>query len=64
MGGFSKLFIYRPVLALVISIVIVLVGTIAIPLLPVESMPDITPPSVSVTTSFPGASAAVVAETV
>ena len=61
---FSKFFIYRPIFASVISIVIVLVGVLSIPLLPVESMPDITPPSVSVTTSFPGASAAVVAETV
>jgi hydrophobic/amphiphilic exporter-1 (mainly G- bacteria), HAE1 family len=61
---FSKFFIYRPIFAAVISIVIVLIGVLSIPLLPVESMPDITPPSVSVTTSFPGASAAVVAETV
>jgi len=61
---FSKFFIYRPIFASVISIVIVLVGVLSIPLLPVESMPDITPPSVSVTTTFPGASAAVVAETV
>jgi HAE1 family hydrophobic/amphiphilic exporter-1 len=61
---FSRFFIYRPIFASVISIVIVLVGVLSIPLLPVESMPDITPPSVSVTTTFPGASAAVVAETV
>jgi HAE1 family hydrophobic/amphiphilic exporter-1 len=61
---FSRFFIYRPIFASVISIVIVLVGVLSIPLLPVESMPDITPPSVSVTTSYPGASAAVVAESV
>jgi len=61
---FSRFFIYRPIFASVISIVIVMVGVLSIPLLPVESMPDITPPSVSVSTSFPGASAAVVAETV
>ncbi len=60
----SRFFIYRPIFASVISIVIVLVGVLSIPLLPVESMPDITPPSVAVTTSYPGASAAVVAETV
>ncbi|MCG6923329.1 MAG: multidrug efflux RND transporter permease subunit [Acidobacteria bacterium] len=64
MGGFSKLFIYRPVLALVISIVIVLVGTIAIPLLPVESMPEITPPTVAVSATYPGANAEVLEETV
>jgi HAE1 family hydrophobic/amphiphilic exporter-1 len=64
MGGFSRLFIYRPVLALVISIVIVLVGAIAIPILPVESMPDITPPTVAVSATYPGANAEVLEETV
>ena len=51
---FSRFFIYRPIFASVIAIVIVLVGTLAIPLLPIESMPNITPPSVQVTTSYPG----------
>jgi HAE1 family hydrophobic/amphiphilic exporter-1 len=64
MGGFSRFFIYRPVFALVISIVIVLVGLISIPILPVESTPDITPPTVAVTTKYPGASADVLAQTV
>ena len=61
---FSRFFIYRPIFASVISIVIVLVGGISIPLLPIESTPDITPPTVSVTTTYPGAGAEVVAETV
>jgi multidrug efflux pump subunit AcrB len=61
---FSRFFIYRPIFASVISIVIVLVGILAIPLLPVESMPDITPPSVQVSTAYPGAGASVVAESV
>jgi len=61
---FSRFFIYRPIFASVISIVIVLLGILAIPLLPVESMPDITPPSVQVSTSYPGAGASVVAESV
>jgi len=61
---FSRFFIYRPIFASVISVVIVLIGVLSIPLLPVESMPDITPPSVQVSTSYPGASAAVVAESV
>ncbi len=61
---FSRFFIYRPVFALVIAIVIVILGTISIPTLPVESMPDITPPTVSVSTSFPGANAQVVEQTV
>ncbi len=61
---FSRFFIYRPIFASVISIVISLVGFLAIPLLPVESMPAITPPTVEVTTSYPGASASVVAQSV
>ncbi len=61
---FSRFFINRPIFACVISIVIVIIGGITIPLLPVEQTPDITPPTVTVTTKYPGASAAVVAETV
>ncbi|MEJ2482357.1 MAG: multidrug efflux RND transporter permease subunit [Gemmatimonadota bacterium] len=61
---FSRFFIYRPVFALVISIVVVILGTISIPTLPIESMPDITPPTVEVSTSFPGANAPVVEQTV
>jgi len=61
---FSRFFIYRPIFASVISILVVLVGVISIPLLPVESMPNITPPTVQVSTSYPGAGASVVAESV
>ncbi|UCF41502.1 MAG: multidrug efflux RND transporter permease subunit [Gemmatimonadota bacterium] len=64
MGAFSSMFINRPIMAMVISIVIVLMGAISIPLLPVASMPDITPPTVKVSTSYPGANATVVEETV
>ena len=64
MGGFSRFFIYRPIFAMVISIVVVLLGGLSIPILPVESMPNITPPTVQVSTSYPGASAEVLAETV
>ena len=64
MGGFSKFFIYRPIFAMVIAIVILIVGGLSIPLLPIESTPDITPPTVKVSTSYPGASAEVLAETV
>ncbi|MGB6362058.1 MAG: efflux RND transporter permease subunit, partial [Thermoanaerobaculia bacterium] len=64
MGGFSRFFIYRPIFAMVISIVIVIIGLLSIPILPVESVPNITPPTVKVSTSFPGASAEVLAETV
>ncbi len=64
MGGFSRFFIYRPVFALVISLVIVIVGGISIPLLPIESTPDITPPTVKVSTTYPGANPEVVEQTV
>jgi HAE1 family hydrophobic/amphiphilic exporter-1 len=64
MGAFSSLFINRPIMAMVISIVIVLMGGLSIPLLPVASMPDITPPTVKISTSYPGANANVVEETV
>ncbi len=61
---FSRIFISRPVFALVIAIVISLLGIISIPVLPIENTPDITPPTVEVSTSYPGASAPVIAETV
>jgi HAE1 family hydrophobic/amphiphilic exporter-1 len=60
----SEFFINRPIFASVISIVIVLIGLITIPMLPVEKTPDITPPTVVVEASYPGANAEVVAETV
>ncbi len=60
----SRFFIERPIFATVISLVIVLIGGITIPLLPVEQTPDITPPTVVVSTTYPGASPEVVAETV
>ena len=60
----SKFFIDRPVFATVISIIIVLVGLIALPNLPVEKNPNITPPTVNVETVYPGANAEVVARTV
>jgi hydrophobic/amphiphilic exporter-1 (mainly G- bacteria), HAE1 family len=61
---FSRIFIDRPKLALVISILILIVGGISIPLLPIESMPDVTPPTIAVTTTYPGADAATVLESV
>src|SRR3954468_3977091 len=53
----SQVFIDRPVLAWVISILIMLGGAPGIRLLPVEQYPDIAPPSVNVRASYPGASA-------
>ena len=61
---FSKFFIDRPIFATVISIVIILLGFIMIPMMPVEKTPNITPPTVNVSTVYPGASAEVVAKTV
>ncbi|WP_406698943.1 efflux RND transporter permease subunit [Singulisphaera sp. Ch08] len=60
----ARFFIDRPVLAWVISIVIVLLGGIAAALLPIAQYPDITPPTVRVSGSYPGANAQVVADTV
>ena len=60
----ARFFIDRPVLAWVISVVIVLLGAIAAGFLPVAEYPEITPPTVRVTASYPGANAQVVADTV
>jgi len=56
-------FIKRPVTAIVISIVIVLVGVIALTTLPVAQYPDITPPTVTINGSFTGADAQTVEQT-
>ena len=60
----SRFFIDRPVFATVISVVIVLAGLAAMRALPVAQYPDILPPQVAVSASYPGASAQVIAETV
>src|SRR5262245_4482304 len=60
----SRFFIDRPIFATVLSIVITLVGGIALASLPVAQYPRITPPGVVISISYPGASAQVVADTV
>ena len=60
----ARFFIDRPVLAWVISLVIVLLGAISSALLPIAQYPDVTPPTVRVTATYPGANAQVVADTV
>jgi multidrug efflux pump subunit AcrB len=60
----ARFFIDRPVLAWVISIVIILLGAIAAGFLPIAEYPEITPPTVRVTAIYPGANAQVVADTV
>ncbi len=60
----SKFFIERPVLANVLAIIMVLVGAVALYALPVAQYPNVVPPTVSVTTRYPGASAETVMQTV
>ncbi|WP_372004169.1 efflux RND transporter permease subunit [Tistrella mobilis] len=60
----SRFFIDRPVFAAVISIVIVLAGFMAMRALPIEQYPEIVPPQVVVSASYPGASPEVLAESV
>ena len=61
---FVENFIRRPVLTIVCSIIVLLVGLVSIPTLPVEQYPDISPPQVVVTANYIGASAEVVENTV
>lgn len=60
----AKFFIDRPIFAAVISIIVMLIGGISVTRLSVAQYPEITPPTVSVSCFYPGASAKVVAETV
>jgi multidrug efflux pump len=64
MGKFSRFFIERPIFASVIAIIIALAGVIASRILPVAQYPDIAPPTVTITASYPGASAETLAKTV
>jgi hydrophobe/amphiphile efflux-1 (HAE1) family protein len=61
---FVNFFIDRPIFASVLAIVIVVAGAVAIPFLPIAMFPEITPPQVVVTATYPGASAEVVEQTV
>jgi HAE1 family hydrophobic/amphiphilic exporter-1/multidrug efflux pump len=60
----SKFFIERPIFSTVLALIIMIAGLASIFALPVEQYPPIVPPQVSVTTKYPGASAAVISETV
>ena len=61
---FSHIFIDRPIFATVLSIVIVIVGTVALSQLPIAQYPEVAPPTITVTANYPGANAKVVADTV
>jgi len=60
----SKFFIERPIFASVIAIVIMLAGLFAVLTLPIEQYPKIAPPSVSISTAYPGASAQILENSV
>ena len=61
---FAGFFIRRPRFSFVISIVIVLIGLVALFKLPIALYPEVTPPEISVRANYPGASADVIAKTV
>ena len=60
----SRFFIDRPIFAAVIAVFITLVGVFSYPLLPLSQYPEIAPPTITINTAYPGASAETVAETV
>ncbi len=60
----SRFFIERPVFAAVLSIIVVLAGLVSLKILPVAQYPDIAPPTVNITATYPGASAETLAKTV
>ena len=60
----SKFFILRPIFASVIAIILVLAGLVALRTLPIAQYPDITPPTVTITATYPGASAETLSKTV
>ncbi len=61
---FSHFFIDRPIFAMVISMIVTILGGISYFLLPVSEYPEIAPPTVVVSATYPGASAEVIADTV
>lgn len=61
---FSNFFIKRPIFATVIAIIMVLAGLMTMKSLPVAQYPDITPPTVMVSATYPGANATTVAQTI
>ena len=61
---FSQFFIERPIFASVISVVIILAGIVSVAGLPVSQYPEITPPTIEVSATYPGANAQVISETV
>ncbi|MCY3731396.1 MAG: efflux RND transporter permease subunit, partial [Rhodospirillaceae bacterium] len=60
----SKVFVDRPILAAVLSLLIFIAGLVAIPNLPVSEYPEVVPPSVQVMATYPGADPRTISETV
>ncbi|HYC48982.1 MAG TPA: multidrug efflux RND transporter permease subunit [Burkholderiales bacterium] len=64
MGNFSRFFIERPIFASVLAIIITIAGLVSSVALPVSQYPEIAPPTVTISASYPGASAETLAKTV
>ncbi|MES2561834.1 MAG: efflux RND transporter permease subunit, partial [Pseudomonadota bacterium] len=64
MGNFSRFFIERPIFASVLAIIITLAGLVSATALPISQYPEIAPPTVTITASYPGASAETLSRTV
>ncbi|MGZ3280098.1 MAG: efflux RND transporter permease subunit [Caulobacteraceae bacterium] len=62
--NFSRFFVSRPRFAAVLSVIILVAGLVALPLLPIAEYPEVVPPTVTVHTVYPGAEPSVIAETV
>lgn len=61
---FSRFFIERPIFSIVLAVVMLLAGLLTVSKLPVSQYPDITPPTVRISASYPGADAETVAKTI
>jgi HAE1 family hydrophobic/amphiphilic exporter-1 len=61
---FSRFFIHRPIFATVLALLFIVAGLVALHQLPVAQYPDITPPTVQVSASYPGANAETIAQTI
>ena len=64
MGNFSRFFIERPIFASVLSIIITIAGLVSATVLPISQYPEIAPPTVTISASYPGASAETLSKTV
>lgn len=61
---FSRFFIDRPIFATVLAILMILIGIVTVSTLPIAQYPNISPPTVQVSASYPGANAKTVAEAI